>query len=192
PEERIHAERQAEGRRGKVGREALERVDRIRRAGPVELAPVDDEPRLVGHRRLEHREAQRGRSLWSGPVRRAGSRYESDLAEPGSFEQLERDAKMADVDRVERAAEHPDEAAAVSMRERHAACGLRARPGSSIATTSRVTASHGGRPGAPLTTASSSTAWPSRASRPAKSKRFSARSSSARRFGQTRWRAYTP
>ena len=115
-QERIHAEQQTQRPARKFGAQLGQRVDGVGRSRAANLAIVDDECGLAGHRGTHHRHAQRGIGERALAMRRAASRQEAHLGELERLPQLEGGAQMAVVNRIEGAAEEPDRSVTVRYR----------------------------------------------------------------------------
>ena len=113
-EERVHADGEAQPPLGRLGLQFLERQHRVGRPVAPHFAVVDGESGLARDRSAHHREPERRVGQRLVAVRRASGRDVAHLREAERLHQLESGAKVAVVDRVERAAEDPDRIHAAS------------------------------------------------------------------------------
>ena len=90
-----------------------QRVDGVGRARAAHFAIVDDERRLVGHRRAHHGDAQRSIGQRAFAMRRIARRQEAHFGELQRLPQLEGGAQVPVVDRIEGSAEQADGPVAV-------------------------------------------------------------------------------
>lgn len=85
----------------------LQCVDHVGRARPIQLPGVEYEAGLVGQGSLEQAQAIGGAKRWLWPVRRLGSRNETHLTERQRLQDLQRNAQMPQMNRVEGSPSRP-------------------------------------------------------------------------------------